>query len=332
MEDIELVNEIQIEDSIKEERKWCVYMHRNKSNGKVYIGQTSMKPNKRYKKDGVGYKECSHFWNAIQKYGWDNFEHYVLFDGLTHQEANEIEIALIEQFDSMNPQHGYNLTTGGSENITMSQETRKKMSDARKGIPFTDEHKKNISNSLKGKIVSEETRKKLSESRIGKYCGVNNPNFKNHKLAGVNNPNYGKTHSAETKEKMSQKVKGLFAKEKNYFYNKHFCGLLNSRTRPIYCIELHEMFWGARDAEDKYGIAHQAIAKCCRGTRKSAGRHPQTHEQLHWLYIYDYDSDDGSIIQGAISLKYILQEEADVYLEQIKSNQIEHIGGLDNEN
>jgi len=51
---------------------YTIYIHKNKINGKVYIGQTGQDPKKRWD-NGNGYKTCSRFWNAIQKYGWDNF-------------------------------------------------------------------------------------------------------------------------------------------------------------------------------------------------------------------------------------------------------------------
>ena len=52
---------------------YCIYMHRNKINNKKYIGQTKQEPpSKRWGKDGIGYKDSSHFYNAIQKYGWNN--------------------------------------------------------------------------------------------------------------------------------------------------------------------------------------------------------------------------------------------------------------------
>ena len=51
----------------------CIYMHKNKINGKVYIGQTIQDdPNKRWK-NGHNYKTCTFFAHAIKKYGWNNF-------------------------------------------------------------------------------------------------------------------------------------------------------------------------------------------------------------------------------------------------------------------
>ena len=51
---------------------YTVYKHINKLNGKVYVGQTSLGVNDRWK-NGKGYKNGI-FRNAIKKYGWDNFE------------------------------------------------------------------------------------------------------------------------------------------------------------------------------------------------------------------------------------------------------------------
>ena len=59
-----------------------VYIHRNKINGKVYIGITKQKPENRWR-NGKGYKQNIKFYRAIEKYGWNNFEHIVLVDNLT---------------------------------------------------------------------------------------------------------------------------------------------------------------------------------------------------------------------------------------------------------
>ena len=67
-------------------KEYCVYVHTNKANGKRYVGITSMIPEKRWA-NGHGYRSNVLFYRAIQKYGWESFEHSVLFDGLTRKEA-----------------------------------------------------------------------------------------------------------------------------------------------------------------------------------------------------------------------------------------------------
>lgn len=72
--------------------KYKVYVHVNKINGKIYIGQTCNSLSVRAgRKSGIGYKHSTHFYNAIQKYGWENFEHIILIDGLSLEMANIIE-------------------------------------------------------------------------------------------------------------------------------------------------------------------------------------------------------------------------------------------------
>ena len=51
----------------------------------------------RYGKDGYQYHQCTHFWRAIQKYGWDNFEHIILVENLSKEMANIIESELIKK-------------------------------------------------------------------------------------------------------------------------------------------------------------------------------------------------------------------------------------------
>ena len=66
---------------------YIVYQHKNKINGKVYIGITMKKKKKRWGSNGCNYKSSPHFYAAIKKYGWDNFEHNILFTNLTKEQA-----------------------------------------------------------------------------------------------------------------------------------------------------------------------------------------------------------------------------------------------------
>ncbi len=102
---------------------WSVYKH-TFPNGKVYIGITGKKPEQRWAK-GKGYGKNTYIRSAIEKYGWENVEHEILFDDLTEEEAKVKEIELIKQYDSNFPDHGYNLTCGG-EGYVLTPEQRRR--------------------------------------------------------------------------------------------------------------------------------------------------------------------------------------------------------------
>ena len=142
---------------------YIVYQHKNKINGKIYIGITSQEPELRWGVNGSNYKSSPHFYSAIQKYGWDNFEHNILFKNLSKEEACLKEQELIKYYNSMNREHGYNSTSGG-ETFVMNKETKQKLSEAAKNRispPCSEEKKKKISNSqyhnkIKRKVYCEE--------------------------------------------------------------------------------------------------------------------------------------------------------------------------------
>ena len=129
-------------------RNYTVYKHTTPS-VKVYIGITGKPVLKRWL-NGRGYRRNNHFWNAIQKYGWDNIRHEILESGLTREEAGEAERKYIALYQSYDQAKGYNLTFGGEKGAKHTIESRKKLSQARKGkrynvgVPFTEERKRHL--------------------------------------------------------------------------------------------------------------------------------------------------------------------------------------------
>ena len=110
--------------------KYIVYMHTSPNN-KKYIGITSQHPNRRWRKNGDGYKDNPYFWRAIQKYGWDSFTHKVLYEGLTKEQATELEICLIEKYNTTNTSFGYNSTIGGEGHTIYRTEEEKRLARER---------------------------------------------------------------------------------------------------------------------------------------------------------------------------------------------------------
>lgn len=97
-------------------RKWIVYKHTNKINLSSYIGITSRKPEIRWGDNGRNYRPSkgkhSCFYNAIEKYGWNNFDHEILERNLTYEQACDREKYYISFYNTKAP-NGYNLTDGG---------------------------------------------------------------------------------------------------------------------------------------------------------------------------------------------------------------------------
>jgi group I intron endonuclease len=153
-----------------EKNNYFVYLH-TFPNGKHYIGLTMQEPRKRFM-NGRGYKKCPKMWSAIQKYGWENVRHDILYSGLTKEEAEATEIRLIKEYDSID--NGYNIQHGGNTTGTHNMETRRKISLENKGKkkpPLTEEHKRRISEANKANpfryYPTEEERKKHSLFMMG---------------------------------------------------------------------------------------------------------------------------------------------------------------------
>ena len=75
---------------VYEPKIWTLYIHENKINNKKYVGITSVNPKKRWA-NGNGYSDSQYISKAIKKYGWDNFNHIILYNKLTCSEACFLE-------------------------------------------------------------------------------------------------------------------------------------------------------------------------------------------------------------------------------------------------
>ena len=238
-------------------KEYTLYRH-VAPNGKMYVGVTRTSPRKRWGANGIRYKSNPYFYRAIQKYGWDNFKHEILFTNLTKDEASFAELVCVNVWDLTNPKYGYNINKGGIVGDRLSDETKQRLSDMNRG-----------------KKLSQETKDKISKATRGK-----------------NHPFYGKHHTPEAKRKISKARLGcthdvsLETRRKLSIANKGRKRTEEERARfrggnsPLACavvgldkktLEIVFEFDSIMDAERQTGIANTNISTCCCGKRQSAG-------------------------------------------------------------
>ena len=211
-----------------------IYMHRNLINNKVYIGQTIQKPEYRWN-EGKGYKGSSLFYNAIQKYGWNNFQHLILEKDIPQNLLNQKEEYYIALYQSDNRNYGYNLTTGGYGCLTDQQQKRRKelLQKWRENNP--EKYQKSI-------------------TAMQKYW-IEHPEEKQESLQKATKASikWKKSHPQEV-AKIMQKMQEK-AKEKT--------------CKKVQCIQTGIVYESAREADRQTGLKYYNISKVCNGKMKT---------------------------------------------------------------
>ena len=193
-----------------------IYKHTSPS-GKCYVGQT-VNIKERWK--AKSYQQCRKFYNAIKKYGWDNFEHEILCVCNTPKDANDKEAYYIKYYDSIN--NGYNIVPGGGEYLRGENNpmygksptefmTDEKILAWKKKLSVTNAGDKN---GFYGKHHSEETKKKLREQRIGISHPLNLTDEQRRELSERSKGLWSK----ERRKQQADKMKG----ENNPMHNKQW--------------------------------------------------------------------------------------------------------------
>lgn len=140
-----------------------IYTIKNKTDNKIYVGQTMRDVEERWKDHLKKRSNCRYLSSAIKKYGVDNFEFKLVCITFDNQ-LNDMEIKYIEKYNCLVP-NGYNLRIGGN-NGKHHAETKQKISDTLRKRYENDIIR--LSNPRIGKPLSEITKKKLSEAHKGK--------------------------------------------------------------------------------------------------------------------------------------------------------------------
>ncbi len=170
-----------------------VYMH-TFPNGKRYIGITCQNLERRWR-GGKGY-EGQVVYDAILKYGWDNIRHEKLFDNLTKEQAEAKEVEFIAAFKTTSHKCGYNVDLGGNSCGKLSESTRKKISAIKKGQMAGEKHWHF------GGHWGAETRKKISDAHKGMRYSKETIAKKSKLFSGKNNPMYSIKLSPDRKQKL----------------------------------------------------------------------------------------------------------------------------------
>ena len=208
-----------------ETRKGIIYKATNKTNGKIYIGQTTKSLKRRIKYHKYNSKKTdNHFMRAVKKYGTSGFDWKIICDDILKEYLDEYEIFYIDFYSSYKYYYNSDLGGKGVRGYKYSAKDRKKISDGRKGKKLSEETKRKISKALTGRKrppFSKETREAMSRGQRGK-----------------------KGHTEESKKKISEANKGekngMYGKKRKPLTKEHKMAIIRALTGRIVTKETRE--------------------------------------------------------------------------------------------
>lgn len=234
------------------EKKYCIYKH-VAPNGKVYIGQT-YNTKQRWSRNGNNYKNSPYFYEAIQKYGWENFRHEIILDNLTKKEADEKEKEYIILYDSQNREKGYNCNEGGTGG-NQKPTTKVKMYD------------------LQGKFLKSFE----SAAEAGRYINIDRTRI---------------TSCCKKKSKSAGGYRwSYYEEELDWDYiNNNARSLNNARSNPIKITDLilkeTKIFKSRKEAIDYYNFSKGGFMSCLNNNN------PFPKIYLKRYYLEEVDKDE----------------------------------------
>ncbi|EGT4144509.1 hypothetical protein EQY69_09845 [Clostridium perfringens] len=245
-----------------------IYLIRNNANNKIYIGQTTDKRGFKGRYDRSG--------NSIEK-----VYKYHLSYKKSNSHYNKHLLSSIEKY-------GFNTFYVDIKfDIAYSQQELNKLEDMYIKIYNSNNQKYgyNHRNGGNNGKLTDETKRKISIS-----------------MKGENNPFYGKTHSEEIKNILSNHRKGnKLSKETKQKIKKANTRGNHPDAIKVICITTNKIFDCINDGANYYSCDSSSILKCCSGKRKSCGK--LNNKPLIWMFYNEYINKNKEDIKNLMSQK-----------------------------
>ena len=305
--------------------KYIVYLHINKINQEKYIGITNQIPEYRWGKEGKGYKNQPKFYNAILKYGWNNFEHLILETDLSENEALELETQYIMEYNSI--ENGYNILLKGISSFPRYKPIycitlNKKYNSIKEAAQENNIRSSEIIENCKGRrgpvkglqwaYWNEERNtyeepipfKPLPQKTTPIFCIELNKKYESIASAArelsLDNSSLQKVLSGKRNG-----VKGLHFVRCNELYKiPQVIKLRTGKTRKIYCKTLNIVYESALEAAKSHGVTAQSIMKVCQKKLK-------TCNGLEFCYFDELEIEEILKFYGIENFSKLLNAEED---------------------
>jgi group I intron endonuclease len=255
-----------------------IYITTNLVNGKKYIGQKKLRPNRvdtdinSYLGSGIVIKQ------AIDKYGRENFIKDIVAIAYNKEELDNLEREFIKFHNAVESYDYYNVSEGGEGNNT-------------KGKNHCSSIKVICLNTNKIFDCIEEAKIFYNAPRISSVCKgdllTSGKSEDGTKLAWMYYDDYLKASELEIQNKLSNSKYIVSDETKKKQSNKRH-GSNNGNAKKVICVTTNEIFDTMLDGANKYHANKKCISHCCRKKQKTSGIHPVTKSPLAWMYYDEY--------------------------------------------
>lgn len=306
-----------------------IYIIRNNINDKVYIGQTIQGYKTRWKGHVYATKtEDKPLYNAMRKYGVENFHIELLEDNIPYEELDYKEVCYIEKYDCVRP-NGYNISHGGGSYINEKERERMRLRVLGENNPMYGMCGE--LNPFYGKKLPEEARRTLSEKAKLRYENMSDEEKEanrirldkaREKVIALGGGFKGHNHTEEAKKRISEAQKGKFVSEETKKRMKQ----TNARKRKVVMLDIDGNYLRTFDSMTlacqylKENNIHEnpksgEISTACKRSTKYAYQH-------RWIYNDDYINNAYEIDYKTITKpqNIICVETGVVYTSASKAN------------
>jgi group I intron endonuclease len=252
------------------EKQATLYKIENLINGKIYVGQTVRKYNRRMyehrRKLRNNYHDNSFLQNAWNKYGEKAFKFSIIVE-CSIDEIDDVEVKWVSFYKTKNL--SYNLESGGKNHKQLHEQTKEKLSERTKSLGWNGGNHPMARKVIcidSGKIYDSviEASEDIGASYKGLYQVLN-----------------GSNRSVKGKDGRYYQF-SFFEDGMNYVLENINKKRLKN-PKKVVCVNTGEVFLSTREAAEKMNVLQSKISLCCNGKRNYTGKLPDG-TKLEWKF------------------------------------------------